>query len=87
MNSRSDIDENTAKRRKLNRSNVEEYLNINLIFTKELRNHEEFYLDTGEYIYPFQIQIPKQAPTSFEHSFGRICYSLNGTIDIPKLIL
>jgi hypothetical protein len=43
----------------------------------------EFYLDVGEYNYPFQIQLPFNLPTSFQHNYGKIGYMLSATIDIP----
>lgn len=41
------------------------------------------YLEVGNYTYPFQIDLPNNIPSSFEHTFGKIRYSLQGTIDIP----
>jgi hypothetical protein len=43
----------------------------------------DLYLEPGEFSYPFNITLPTDLPTSFEHSIGRIRYSIIGTIEIP----
>jgi hypothetical protein len=43
----------------------------------------DLYLECGDYSYPFQIVLPPNLPTSFEHMYGRVRYSIYGTIDIP----
>ena len=47
------------------------------------QSSNDLYLDIGEYSYPFEIILPKNLPTSFEHNFGQVRYNINGTIDIP----
>lgn len=65
-----------------NGSAYEPYLNTSLILVARRPNFD-LYLEAGDYSYPFQFLIPVSIPTSFEHPFGRIRYSLIGTIQIP----
>jgi hypothetical protein len=46
----------------------------------------DLYLEAGEYNYPFQVVLPPNLPSSFEHYFGKIRYTVKGTIDIPWAI-
>jgi hypothetical protein len=59
----------------------EEYLNLNYIFVPE--QSADLYLESGQHKYPFEVVIPNQSPTSFEHEHGRIRYLLQGTVEIP----
>ena len=43
----------------------------------------DLYLEAGIHNLPFNIILPTQLPTSFEHQFGQIRYSVRATIDIP----
>ena len=43
----------------------------------------KFILDTGEYIYPFSVDLPRNIPETFEHSYGMIQYSISAYLDIP----
>lgn len=60
----------------------EHYLSFNVIFLAKQPN-SDLYLESGDYSYPFNIVLPPNLPTSFEHQFGRVRYSIYGTIDIP----
>ena len=63
-------------------SSNESYLNFDCVFvTKESKS--DLYLEPGDYSYPFDVVIPDNAPTSFEHVFGNVRYSVYCTIDIP----
>lgn len=44
---------------------------------------EDFYLEVGKHTMPFQITLPENLPTSYEHDIGRIRYSIKSQIDIP----
>jgi len=46
----------------------------------------ETYLEEGEYSFPFEILLPGSLPTSFEHEYGHIRYSIRATVDIPWAI-
>jgi hypothetical protein len=46
-------------------------------------NGGDLYLEAGFHNLPFNIILPTQLPTSFEHQFGQIRYSVRATIDIP----
>ena len=48
-----------------------------------LKQSTDLYLEAGDYSYPFQIMLPPNLPTSFEHEYGQIRYSISATIDIP----
>ena len=54
-----------------------------MVFTKTPENNEEIFLEVGEHLYPFNVCLPKKLPSSFEHTYGRIRYAINGTIDTP----
>lgn len=60
----------------------EKYLDEKIMFM-EKEGNSDLYLEPGDYAFPFQVTLPANVPTSFEHAYGRIRYSLNGTIDIP----
>lgn len=58
----------------------EEYINLDIIqFFKITKN--DFYLEAGEEIFPFKIQLPSNIPTSFDHENARIRYSLKAYIE------
>ena len=44
---------------------------------------DDFFMEAGEYIYPFEFVLPAHLPTSLEHEHGKIHYSVRGTIDMP----
>ena len=48
-----------------------------------LKQNSDTYLEAGDYSYPFQVMLPPNLPTSFEHEYGQIRYSISATIDIP----
>lgn len=52
------------------------------IFLLNKENNDSF-LKPDNYSYDFFIQIPNNAPTSFEHELGQIRYNLIAKIDIP----
>lgn len=41
------------------------------------------YLEAGEYVYNFELQLPLELPSSFEGDFGNIRYGASVTIIIP----
>lgn len=53
---------------------------------KSQQGNNDLYLEPGDYSFPFNLVLPPNLPTSFEHHYGRIRYMLNGTIDIPWAI-
>jgi len=46
-------------------------------------NNDDLYLEAGNHSLPFNVILPPQLPTSFEHQFGKVRYSIQATIDIP----
>lgn len=60
----------------------ESYLNSTTPFMMK-QPESDMYIEAGDYSYPFQILLPPNLPTSFEHQFGQIRYSISATIDIP----
>lgn len=44
------------------------------------------YLKEGEYSYPFEIELPKNASNSFAHTNAKITYWISAKIDIPWAI-
>lgn len=50
------------------------------------KENDELFLEAGEKSFSFEFVLPDNLPTSFEHEYGRIRYSLNATIDIPWAI-
>jgi hypothetical protein len=70
-----------SNKKKVEYQSSEEYLNVNFILLPEQAN--DLYLERGNHTYPFQIRLPDTLPTSFEHEYGSIRYSLIGTIHIP----
>jgi len=43
----------------------------------------DLFLDTGNYTFPFDINLPANLPTSFEHRDAKIRYFLCAIIEIP----
>lgn len=64
-------------------SATENYLSFNVVFVAKQASAGDLYLEPGDYSYPFNIVLPPNLPTSFEHIYGRVRYSIYGTIDIP----
>lgn len=52
------------------------------IVKKSVKNEDNF-LEHGTYSLPFEFILPKNLPTSFEHSTGQVRYTLKAIIDIP----
>ncbi len=46
-------------------------------------NTNELHIEVGELALPFQIQIPHTMPTSFEHEYGRIRYTIHVIVHMP----
>jgi hypothetical protein len=46
-------------------------------------NDGDLYLEAGVHNLPFNVILSPLLPTSFEHQFGKIRYSVRATIDIP----
>ncbi len=44
---------------------------------------QDLFLEAGPCTFPFSIILPPNLPTSFEHMYGIIRYSIKGNIDIP----
>jgi hypothetical protein len=70
------------RRKTIHYRNYEEYISLNFVFGSSLKNGGEFYIEPNV-SYPFQINLPPNLPTSFEHLHGQIRYSLSGHLDIP----
>lgn len=43
----------------------------------------EFDLPIGEHFYPFNCALPPTLPSSFEHDYGYVRYTVKATIDRP----
>lgn len=66
-------------------SEREQYLETEtLLLSKQADG--DLYLEVGDYSYPFEVILPLNIPSSFEHHHGKIRYSVKGTIDIPWAI-
>ena len=61
----------------------QEHLNFEMFILSKNQESSFLYLEVGEYVYPFQMVLPMNIPTSFEHSIGITCYSIKGTVNIP----
>ncbi len=48
------------------------------------RGKNDLFLEIGKTIYPFEMELPKNLPTSFHHKRGRIFYRVRATIEISK---
>ena len=64
-------------------SETEPVLDSVIFFINNKEPNKDLYLEAGEYSFPFQIPLPNNLSTSFEHENCSIRYSLNGTLDIP----
>lgn len=63
----------------------ETYLNYNTMLVTKQPHENELYLEAGDLTFPFNIVLPPNIPTSYEHQFGKVRYSVQATIDIPWL--
>ena len=59
-------------------------MNLNIVLIKETSHHEELFLEAGDHSYDFEVTIPKNAPSSFEHRYAILRYSLQATVDVPR---
>lgn len=62
-------------------SSVEHHFKFETCFLSKL-GAEDIYLEPGEHQHPFQITLPPNLPTSFEHKYGRVRYKFVGTIEM-----
>jgi hypothetical protein len=72
------------KNGKQNVAGREELLLHTFDFITQEMHGKEFYLESGDYSYPFEIQLPEGLPTTFSVPKGAIKYSLNAVLDIPR---
>lgn len=60
----------------------ENYLNFkSVLFTSQ--SNIDLFLEPGDYIYSFSLNLPANLPTSFEHSDGHVRYTIYSKINIP----
>ncbi|XP_057336058.1 arrestin domain-containing protein 17 [Microplitis mediator] len=59
----------------------EEYFNMQYYLLGS--SGTEFELPIGEHFYPFNCALPQNLPSSFEHDYGYIRYTVKATIDRP----
>lgn len=43
----------------------------------------ESHLEVGEHVYPFNVSLPHQLPSTFNGEYGHVRYTAKVTIDIP----
>lgn len=63
-------------------SSVENYMNMSVPLLSN-QSKEDLYLEAGHFRQTFEIVLPPNLPTSFEHKIGKIRYSIRACIDIP----
>lgn len=52
----------------------EPYVDMDVIFTQPLgTTQEEFYIEPGDYVYPFSFLLAKNLPSSFTYTQGKLC--------------
>ena len=61
-------------------SDAEDYIKSNVVLFKE-QDGNDCYLEAGEQLFPFQIQLPQNIPASFEHANVLVEYYLKGKVD------
>lgn len=49
------------------------------------RDDDDFYMEAGDYSFPFHIVLPPNLPTSFEHTNAIVRYAIAATIDVPSV--
>lgn len=82
---RIETDETNNDRQIVAYESSEIYLDEEIVLLNKENN--DSFLKPDNYSYNFFIQIPKNAPTSFEHEIGQIRYNLISKIDIPWYLL
>jgi len=63
-------------------SGNENYIDLT-VHVLSKRSSEDLHLEKGKYSFPFEIRLPINLPTSIEHTYGRIRYTLCAIVDIP----
>jgi hypothetical protein len=74
-------------RRTVTYSAHETYLSFKSLLVTKQPHEDELYLEPGDMTFPFNIVLPPNIPTSYEHQYGKVRYSIQATIDIPWLDL
>lgn len=67
---------------KTNKTMKETYLNHEIHFLDNSNKHDnkELFLEPGDYNFRFNLTLLSSLPTSFEHQYGRVRYSINATM-------
>ena len=66
-------------------TNYEEHFNMKLMLVYPEGSHD-LYLEPGDLSYPFQVNLPSNLPTSFEHDHAHVRYSFQGNIGTVKTL-
>ncbi|XP_015118177.1 arrestin domain-containing protein 17 isoform X1 [Diachasma alloeum] len=61
----------------------EEYFNIQSYVVGTASGDDEIILPIGEHSYPFTCALPQNLPSSFEHDYGHVRYTVKAIIDRP----
>ena len=77
--------ERIGNRRTRHYTNYEEYFKMKLTFVYREGSHD-LYLEPGDLSYPFQVNLPSNLPTSFEHDHAHVRYSFQGNIGTVKIV-
>lgn len=64
-------------------SNSEDYFNFEFSILGARRSDIRLDIPAGHHRYPFKFQLPHNIPSSFEHHYGYVRYTVKGVIDRP----
>lgn len=54
-----------------------------IIFSKNVSADSRVQITEGQHTYPFSFQLPHNLPSSFEHNYGHVRYTVKAVIDRP----
>ncbi|XP_076628675.1 arrestin domain-containing protein 3 isoform X2 [Colletes latitarsis] len=64
-------------------TNSENYFKFKFTILKTTNDNTRVQITAGHHEYPFEFQLPHNIPTSFEHRYGHIRYTVKAVIDRP----
>jgi sporulation-control protein spo0M len=56
------------------------------LLIKNDNEKEDLFIEPGDWNYPFEYQLPKNIPSTYHHSIGKIEYFVKAHLDIPWFV-
>ncbi|CAK9794945.1 Arrestin domain-containing protein 3 [Anthophora quadrimaculata] len=75
--------QNTSNTTSVRYHNSEKYFHFKYNILGSHNSDHKMTIQSGFYTYPFSFQLPHSIPSSFEHTYGYVRYTVKATIDRP----